>query len=135
VTADLAGWYVPSDGAAFTTVAPARVLDTRVGAGAPKGKIATKASRDVTVTGLGGVPADATSVVLTLTGLNATTATSFTAYKTGLALPFATSLNLAPGVVSPNQVVVPVGPDGKIRITNRAAAADLTGYVTGYFTG
>jgi subtilisin family serine protease len=138
VVADVVGYYVPSGAAAFVPTAVSKVLDTRSGLGVPAGKIAAGATRDLTVAGIGPVPADATSVVLNLTGLGATAKTFVAAYPvpaSGSAVPTVTDLNVAAGVVVPNLAIIPIGKDGKVRFRNAASPVDLVAYVTGYYTG
>ncbi len=57
VIADVAGWYGASGGpggAGFSSVAPARILDTRVGLGAVGAPLAPGATMALFVTGRGG---------------------------------------------------------------------------------
>ena len=76
VAALVAGVFVPrvvaaststGDRAIFEPLAPARILDTRDGTGAPAAKVGPGQTIDVPVLGQGGVPADATAVVINLT--------------------------------------------------------------------
>ena len=72
------------------------------------------------MTGRGGVPADATAVVVNLTVADTTASTVVTAYPAGQALPLASSLNVAAGTIRPNRVVVSVGAGGAISLYNFA---------------
>ena len=57
--ADVAGYYLagtPTVPGAFVSLDPARLLDTRVGNGAPKAAVAANGTVDLQVTGRGGVP-------------------------------------------------------------------------------
>jgi subtilisin family serine protease len=138
VVVDLLGWYVPSNGAAFVPVSPVKVLDTRLGLGVAKGKVPAGGIRDLKVAGVGSVPADATSVVINLTGLDAVHRTFFSAYATplsGSTVPTVTDVNVATGAVTANLAVIPIGRNGSVRFRNAAAPSDLAGYVTGYWTG
>ena len=72
--ADVAGYYLagtPTVPGAFVSLAPARVLDTRVGNGAPNAAVAAHGTVDLQVTGRGGVPAEGVAAVVvnvTVTG-------------------------------------------------------------------
>ena len=67
--ADLAGYYSPGGGTAFEPVAPVRLMDLRDGTGGvPVGRLAAGRWVDLKVVGRGGVPVDASAVVLNVTG-------------------------------------------------------------------
>ncbi len=123
-----------SDAGSFVSVDPARLLDTRVGTGAPAIAVRPGASVDVQVTGRGGVPSTgvgAAAVNLTVTG---TTAGGFlTAGPTGQPQPNASNLNFSAGQTVANLSSVKVGVGGKITLTNNSAGtlhviADIAGY-------
>ncbi|MET7475941.1 PKD domain-containing protein [Streptomyces sp. NPDC005648] len=129
--ADLQGLYT-SGGSAFVPTSPTRFLDTRDGTGAAAEPLGTGGTLTVKVTGVDGVPANATAVLVNLTGVAPTTATHLTAYGDG-SLPNVSNDNLAAGETRPVLAVVPVGADGRIRINNAQGAvnviADLEGYI------
>src|SRR5665647_1230081 len=52
VIADVLGYFAPGTGAGFTGRTPVRVLDTRIGVGAPKAKLGAGHSLTLTVPGL-----------------------------------------------------------------------------------
>lgn len=123
------GWPNGSDRtASFTSVAPSRLLDTRPHA-TPIGPDGTLG---LAVAGVGAVPAHAKSVVLNVTALNATAASSLTVFPSG-DRPATSNLTFGPGQTTQAQVIVPVGPDGKIDFYNRAGRVDLVADVSGYF--
>lgn len=137
VIADLSGYY--RDGTAvtrgaFTSLDPTRLLDTRVGNGAPRVAVGPNQTIDLQVTGRGGVPAsDVSSVVMNVTVTGASAGGFLTAYPSGTARPTASNLNFSPGQTVPNLVAVRVGADGKVRLTNSSAGtvhmiADVAGY-------
>ncbi|HEY2300090.1 MAG TPA: fibronectin type III domain-containing protein [Jatrophihabitans sp.] len=120
---------------AVVPVAAHQVLGTASGVGAPHQKLAAHGTLHVVVTGAG-VPATASAVVLNLTALNAARSGGVLAYAEGAARPADASLAAVAGSASFGQVVVPIGPGGKVVLTNSAAGAmDLAGYVTGYVRG
>lgn len=110
----------------FTSVAPSRVLDTRTGS-----KPAAGSTTDLQVTGVAGVPANATAVVLNLTGTDASTAGFVTVYPTGEAIPTVSNQNLAMGQTKANLVTVKIGTGGKVSIFSDGGThliADVFGY-------
>ncbi|MCX5212898.1 PKD domain-containing protein [Kitasatospora sp. NBC_00240] len=121
-------------GSVFVPAAPARLLDTRAGTGAARAKVGPDGVVTVTVAGRGGIPASGvTAVVLNLTATNPTDATFVTAYASGAGRPTASNLNTAPGQTVPNQVTVPVGPDGRISLYNHVGTVDLIADLEGYY--
>jgi hypothetical protein len=132
---DVAGWVTTPDAAIdgnglYAPLAPARLLDTRAGAG-PLGPGATRALQ---VTGQGGVPAAGVAgVVLNLTVTGPSAPSFVTVYPSGVAQPLASNLNFVPGQTVPNRVMVPVGPDGKINLYNQAGSTEVVVDVNGWF--
>ncbi|MGB3439938.1 MAG: hypothetical protein WBA97_14420 [Actinophytocola sp.] len=127
VVVDLAGYYTAGTGSKFTARSPLRVLDTR-GAGGALGAGATRvldlSSR---------VPATATAVTFNLTGASATATTFVTAWPAGAARPTASTLNLVPGQVTPNQVTVSLSADRKVALYNHAGSTHLVADLAGYY--
>ncbi|MGE0879773.1 MAG: FG-GAP repeat domain-containing protein [Acidimicrobiia bacterium] len=132
LVADVAGWYGGTSGARFHPVAPARVLDTRTGNAAPAGKVAGATSVGFTVTGREGVPATGVSaVILNVTATEPDADGYLTVYPCGQAAPEASNLNYLAGQSVPNQVVVPVGSDGRVCVYTMTAVhviADIAGW-------
>lgn len=128
-----ASYYVPNG--------PVRLLDTRKGTGGTTGPIAAKASVNVQITGVQGVPAsNVTAVVLNVTAVSPTANGVATVYPTGQSVPTSSNLNWRAGQTEPNLVVVPVGANGKISIWNGSSGtvqflADEAGYFTTSTTG
>ncbi|MFD9125961.1 N-acetylmuramoyl-L-alanine amidase [Kitasatospora sp. NPDC059571] len=127
--ADITGYYAPDAAAALATVTPNRLLDTRIGLGAPQAKVNPDSTLTLT---LDGVPANATGVVLNVTAVNPTAAGFVTVYPHGSDLPVVSNLNFTAGQTIPNQVIVPVS-DGKVNLYNRAGTVDLLADITGYY--
>ncbi|MCB1251244.1 MAG: hypothetical protein KDB36_17635, partial [Acidimicrobiales bacterium] len=121
-------------GAALHPLAPARILDTRAGLGAPKARIGANGKVDLQVTGAGGVPADGVSaVVLNVTGVFPTVPTHVTAWPAGTTKPLASNLNLVPGQTSANLVTVKVGATGAVSLGNHTGQVDLVADVVGWY--
>ena len=79
------------------------------------------------------LPSTAQTVVLNVTGTDATAAGFVTVWPCGEERPLASSLNLTPGVTSPNAVITRLGAGGKVCLYTQNGAhllADLTGYAT-----
>ncbi|MET0663842.1 MAG: reprolysin-like metallopeptidase [Ilumatobacteraceae bacterium] len=111
--------YVPA-GSTVGSTTPARLLDSRTGGGTIDGQLAgigqrtTGSVTEVTVAGRGGVPADASAVVLNVTVVQAGAAGFASVFPCGEALPNASNLNFAAGETMPNAVVAKVGAGGKV---------------------
>lgn len=87
---------------------------------------------ELVVAGVGNVPGDASTVVLTVTGVGATAPGYITVWPCGTERPLASSLNLVPNLVSSNAVVTRPGAGGKVCLYTQSGAdllVDVTGYV------
>ncbi|MEV6606090.1 hypothetical protein [Kutzneria sp. NPDC051319] len=124
---DLEGYYSPSATTGLTAQNPSRVLDTRNGIGA------IRADSTYTLDLSNSVPANATAVVLNLTGTNATTGTFVTAWPHGAPRPNTSSLNLVPGLDTPNGVTVQLSSDRKVDLYNKNGSVDLVADLAGYY--
>ncbi|MFF0748296.1 FlgD immunoglobulin-like domain containing protein [Streptomyces sp. NPDC004267] len=133
--ADVAGYYTLSgEGDRFAPVAPARVLNTLGGVGAPKAQVAGGKTVTVQIAGRGGVPATGvTAVTMNVTATNTSATTYVSAYPYGTVRPATSNLNLVAGQTAANLVTVPVR-DGKVVLYNHSGAVDLLADVAGYFT-
>ncbi|HVK22803.1 MAG TPA: IPT/TIG domain-containing protein, partial [Actinokineospora sp.] len=113
--ADLAGYYGPTAPDLFTALAPWRALDSRDGTG---GRLGALGPADVIELDLSAkVPADATAVVLNVTGTAPTTATYVTAWPAAEPKPLASNVNLVAGQTAPNLVTVAVSA-AKVKLFN-----------------
>jgi hypothetical protein len=136
VTADVAGWFGPdgAPGAAgYTSLVPARILDTRSGVGGTA--VGAGSTLALQVAGRGGVPATGvSSVVLNVTATQPTATSFLTAWPTGVPRPLAANLNYVAGLTVPNLVVVKVGDGGKVNLFNKAGSTHLVADVAGWFS-
>lgn len=131
VVVDIVGYYGPTASGRFVPVTPARLLDSRLG-GSPR--IAAGAERDVVVAGAGGVPVGAVAGVLSVTGVQALGQTVVQVLPTGSTPRTPTSsLNVVPGVVVANSVVVALGTGGATTLRVKQSATHLVVDVNGYF--
>jgi hypothetical protein len=122
----------------YQTVTPDRVLDTRVGTGAPQAAVGPDGTLNVNMLGTSGVPASGVSaVVLNLTVTAATKASFLTVWPSGTAKPNVSSINFVAGTNRANLVTVPVGTigadTGKISIWNPAGTVQVIADVMGYY--
>jgi hypothetical protein len=119
-------------GGIYTAIKPNRVLDTRIGQGAPTP--GDNAIFSVRVAGKGAVPARATAVIVNLTVTNTTEAGFLSVWPTGQARPLVSSLNPERRAQTiANLVTVPVGRKGQISLYTQRQA-DVIVDVQGYFT-
>jgi alpha-tubulin suppressor-like RCC1 family protein len=111
----------------YTSVSPVRVLDTRTGAGpvGPGGTVKLDLSSRV--------PANATAVVLNVTGVAPTAGTFVTVYPSDISRPNASNLNVAPGDTRPIQVTVSLGDSKSVSLFNNAGNIHLLADLTGYY--
>jgi hypothetical protein len=135
------GYFHPQSADTYVTKAkPERILDTRgfaVTTGGSDRKTPLNGNSDKTVEvqirGVAGVPQTATAVVANLTAFEAT-AQQFVVAHGSSTVPGTTSVVVMPGDRRTNLVVVPIGQDGKIRLTNTTgthvvgAAVDVVGW-------
>ena len=143
----------------FTGQAPTRVLDTRIGTGAPTAKLGPGVTMTVPVPGLPataelgagatltltvpGLPATATAVALNVTTTPPAAATFLTVYPDSFLTVYpggqtrpsvGSNLNYGPGQTIPNLVLVTLGTGGKVTFYNSAGTVDVIVDVVGYFT-
>ena len=131
------GYAVPAiAGARYTALNPVRLLDTRTGTGAPRARVVTGGVVDLRVAGTAGVPADATAVVLNVTGVTPSAATDLRVYPTPVTptpVPTVSNLNLAAGSTRANLVTVPIGNNGRVRLRNSKGSVDLLADLAGFY--
>jgi hypothetical protein len=131
------GFAMPTlAGARYTALEPVRLLDTREGTGAPKGAVTAGGVVDLRVAGVHGVPANATAVVLNVTGVSPSETTDIRVYPTPVVLspvPVVSNLNLARGITRANLVTVPVGNNGRVRLRNNAGSVGLLADLAGFY--
>jgi hypothetical protein len=129
--------YVPA-GSDVNSLSPARLLDSRSGSATVDGLFQGLGVRpggsvtEVQVTGRGGVPVDASAVVLNVTLVLAQGDGFATVFPCGGPVPNASNLNYVSGGVVANAVVAKVGVGGKVCVFTFAAShllVDVNGYV------
>jgi fibronectin type III domain protein len=132
VIVDLVGYFAAGTGMAFTSApSPTRILDTRTPVGGHAGPLATGELVTLPVRGAAGVPADASAVVVNLTGVTPSADTYLGVTPDGR--PGTSTLNLDPGATRANLAVVAIGQDGAIRIFNHVGSTHVVADVQGWF--
>ena len=113
-------------GSTFVPSSPVRVLDTRTGpAIGPGGTVTVDLSSRL--------PAEATAVVMNVTGVALTAPTYVTAYPAGSPRPGSSNLNLVTGETRPNLVTVAVGQNRSVVLYNDKGNAHLIADLAGYY--
>jgi hypothetical protein len=118
----------------YLPLQPTRILDTRVGNGAPIAPVGPGSTLTVQVSGRGGVPATSVSaVVLNVTVTNTTVNGGYLiVYPTGDPQPLVSNLNWSRGQTVPNLLEVGLGGSGQLNIYNGTGSADVIFDVAGY---
>jgi len=129
---------VPPASSGFSSLTPARLLDSR-GEGVTTdgqfvalGRRAAGSVTEVVVQGRGGVSGSASAVSLNVTAAGAAERGFLTVYPCGVAVPGASSLNYQAGVNLANAVISKVGAGGKVCVFTKSAI-DLIIDVNGAF--
>lgn len=140
VIADVMGYYTdtpPGSGGKFTSLTPARILDTRdgTGVGGIAAPVGSGAWIDLPVTGVGGVPATGVSgVALNVTVTDPSASGFLTAWPTGESRPFTATHNFVRGLTVGNLVLAKVGANGRVSIYNSMGSTHVVADVVGYFS-
>jgi len=128
--ADVQGYYSNDADSPYVPISPTRAVDTRYGTGAPKKPLGPGADLRVKVAGVGGIPVGATSVLVNITGTEATASTYLTAFGAGTA-PGTSNIDLVPGQTRPVLAAVPVD-NGYITIQNAHGDIEVFADIEGY---
>ncbi|MHB1526938.1 MAG: C39 family peptidase [Candidatus Dormibacteria bacterium] len=139
VVVDVLGYYsgVTGAGSHFTAaLSPTRICDTRSNQPANQctGKT-LEAGQTLTlqVTGLAGVPAAATAVVVNVTATDTTSAGYLTVFPSG-SPPLASNLNWAQGLTVPNLVIATLSSSGGFSVYNADGSTDVVVDVLGWYS-
>ncbi|MFD0206559.1 MULTISPECIES: hypothetical protein [Saccharothrix] len=130
----LEGYDARTDEGTYYPLSPSRVLDTRSGLGAPVARVGSGQALRLQLTGRGGVPVEASTVVLNVTVTEPVGSGHISVYPTGVPRPTVSSLNYTPGWTGANSVTVKVGADGAVNLYNHGAAVHLVADVNGYYS-
>ncbi|MHB8451172.1 MAG: IPT/TIG domain-containing protein [Mycobacteriales bacterium] len=132
------GWLgAGAGGGTLVGSAPTRIADTRAGTGQPDSGAPLVPGSDVSLAVVrpgSPVPATATAVVLNVTAILPSGAGYLELYPDGMPRPVGSDLNYLPGQTSAVTVVVPVGPDGSIRLYSPASTLNVAVDVEGWLS-
>lgn len=145
VVVDVTGWFTggfdeSASGSYFVPLAPKRLVDTRIGLGAPQRPLGSAEILTAGIAGRNSLPriTDATpptAVVTTVTLVNPSASTYGTVFPSLNARPLASDINAAKGTVVPNMSQAGLGADGDLAIYNHAGTTHLVVDLAGYFIG
>ncbi len=136
---DVEGYYAPK-GNGFTSITPTRICDTRPNNPSNLSGQAAQCNghslqpnqpETIQVTGLGGVPSDATAVVVNVTATNTQAPGYLTLYPAGTSPPTASNLNWTTGETVANQATIELNSQGQLSMVSSAptdAIIDVEGY-------
>ncbi len=131
VFADVLGWFPVGSG--MNSLPAVRLLDTRMGVGAPKAQLTAASTTVVTVAGRGGVPATGTgTAVLNIATSRPTGLTNITVWPTGDAMPTTPIISSLIPREERNLAFVPLSANGKISVFNSSGLIDATIDVIGW---
>jgi hypothetical protein len=145
---DANGWFgtgsESSPGASFYAISPVRICDTRptsvtgYGTECSGHSLGQGATLTVPVAGVGGLPSTGpVALIANVTAVSGTANTYFTLYPAGVAQPNASDLNVGPGQVTPNLVIVQLattgGDAGDVNLFNAAGSINAILDVAGWF--
>jgi len=135
VLVDAVGYCTTSAGSGFVPLSPDRIMDTRSGVGAPAGRLGPSRVVELTVAGVGGVPARGADVaVLNITATAADEESFVTVWPTGSPMPDASTLNMTRGQTVPNLVFARLGDGGRVSLFNSRGSTHLIADVIGCFS-
>ncbi len=120
----------------FVPLAPVRILDTRPApdnVGGFVGPLSAGGTHTFQVTGLNGVPANATAVVLNVTVTQTSEPSFLTAFPAGTTPPVVSNLNWVGGTTIPNLVTVKLGAGGKVSVFNKFGTTHVLADIAGYY--
>lgn len=130
---DIVGWFGPGgDALHFNALLPTRILDTRNGTGG-LGALTGGTQSTLQVAGHGGVPADARSVVATLTVTQPSSSSYAATWAADARPPGTSDLNLAAGSTRANLVAPSLSAQGAAALTINSGTAQAVVDVLGYF--
>lgn len=125
-------WYTIS-AAAFYTLQPCRLVDTRGPADAPP--LSADSERTFVLASKCGVPPTAKSVALNITVVQPTATGHLTVYETGTTPPGTFSISFSAGRTRANNAIVRLDPLGRVTVkfTESSGTAHFLADVSGYF--
>lgn len=119
----------------FYSLPPCRLVDTRNAAGSYGGPALVNGTRNFTLGGQCGIPANATAVAVNVAVTSPGAGGFLTLYPAGGALPNFSSINYAAGQTRANNAIVPLNGSGSVAVTCSQATGSVQFIldVFGYF--
>ncbi len=145
---DVNGWFgngsESSPGASFDAISPTRICDTRptsvtgYGTECSGHALGQGGTLTVPVAGVDGIPAgNPVAMIANVTAVSGTSFTYFTLYPSDVTQPNASDLNVGPGQITPNLVIVQLattgGQAGNANLFNASGSINAIVDVSGYF--
>ena len=134
---DVTGYFLPgTEDAAYNTLTPVRVLDSRAAFGIGlTGRFTSGAPRRLTIAGVNGIPANAVAITANLTVVGQTKAGYVSVTPTNTPAPATSNLNFPLGDVRANGLTAKLGGAFLFLVFKGSAGshADLILDVTGYY--
>ena len=131
---DVVGYFRTTAANRLQSLTPFRAMDTRNGTGGRTGALGPGGSFELAVRGVGGVPANADSVVVNVTAVQPTAGGYLTLWPAGQTRPSTSSLNFPAGATVPNLVISKIGTNGKVGIFNANGNTHVVVDVVGYLS-
>lgn len=136
---DISGYYTQTAAGQYTSLTPARILDTRTTTGGHDAVVPENGTVTLAVAGADGgdLPSSGiTAVALNLTATDGTGVGVITAYPDGGTAPNTSNIVYAHNETIADFAIVPVGADGEIDLSNvnSTGTVDLVADVSGYFS-
>lgn len=125
--------------ASFVPITPCRLMDTRPTStvGPRNTPLGANETYTAQVTGSNGqctIPAEATAIVINVTGVSPTARTFVTLFPADASKPNASNLNFVAGQSpTPNLVTVTLSATGAVKLYNSAGTVHLLGDIAGYY--
>jgi len=131
---DVVGYFRSTAANRLQGLTPFRAMDTRNGTGGRTGALGPAGTFELALRGVGGVPANADSVVVNVTAVQPTAGGYLTIWPAGQTRPLASSLNFPAGATVPNLVIAKIGTNGRIGIFNANGNTHVVVDVVGYLS-
>lgn len=136
VLVDITGYFsdgsLPSGSRFQTTASPNRIYDTR--SPEPDDPLKPQEARNVTVAGVGGVPGNASAVVMNVTVASSTVPGDLRLWPAGETMPTVSNINYTgPGASIPNLVIVKVGANKQVTVRGSSGSTNVIFDVVGWF--
>jgi len=132
---DVMGYFTKTASAGFVPLVASRLLDTRDGTGARRGRLRGGSTIQVAAAGRGGVPpTGAVAVVLNVAAVSPSASGFLSVWPAGEPRPKISNLNYSSDRNVANLVICKLGANGKFATYAHSGDLDVIADVVGYFT-